>query len=67
MRRAEAMASSMAGKVRQPLRRMRMPFPSRSGMPVTASISRANSGVPGEGGSSMSNGSEVRRRNLAAA
>ncbi|MGH9151223.1 MAG: hypothetical protein ACRD03_02200 [Acidimicrobiales bacterium] len=44
-----------------------MPFPSRSGMPVTASISRANSGVPGEGGSSMSNGSEVRRRNLAAA
>ena len=49
---AEAMASSMEGNVRAPLRRMATRFPVRHGAPVTPSTSRVNAGVPGWGGSS---------------
>ncbi len=49
---AAAMASSMAGNVCTPLRRMRTRLPVRTGDPVIPSTKRANSGVPGWGGSS---------------
>lgn len=50
---ADSIASSMAGNVSAPLRRMRTRLPVRHGAPVVASTSRAKAGVPGLGGSSI--------------